>query len=272
MSSKPAATTMGGSSRSSSSANRAGNAPRVPENTRLLNSYNEYFDVVRADTPDLVEAAFRLRYQVYCVEHPFENPAEHPDGLEHDVHDPQSVHCLLVHRPTGLVAGTVRLVLPQREGSARDLPILAICDHPALSDEAILPRAQTAEISRFAISKEFRRRAEDASGPAGIPGPSVLDARRIIPHITLGLMKAVVRMSHEQHVPHLCAVMEPALLRLLGRFGMSFTPLGPLVDYHGRRQPCYAPLDHLLRGIFECDPEVFDVLTDAGRFHQLSAA
>jgi hypothetical protein len=53
---------------------------------------------------------------------------------------------------------------------------------------------------------------------------------------------------------------------------MSFTPLGPLVDYHGKRQPCYAPLDHLLRGIFDKDPEVFDLLTDAGSYHQLSAA
>jgi N-acyl amino acid synthase of PEP-CTERM/exosortase system len=237
-----------------------------------MDIYSEYFDIVRADTPELVEAALRLRYQVYCVEHPFENPAEHPDGLERDPYDAQSVHCLLIHRPTGLVAGTVRLVLPWRNAGPWDLPILATCDHPTLFDERTLPRARTAEISRFAISKDFRRRAEDVSGPAGIPGSSPIDARRVIPHIALGLMKAVVWMSHQHQATHLCAVMEPALLRLLGRFGMSFTPLGPLVDYHGKRQPCYAPLDHLLRGIHDRDPEVFDLLTDAGRYHQLSAA
>jgi len=29
--------------------------------------YNEYFDIVRADTPALLDEAYRLRYQVYCL-------------------------------------------------------------------------------------------------------------------------------------------------------------------------------------------------------------
>src|SRR5574338_334496 len=71
---------------------------------KLMDLYSSYFDVVRADTPDLVSEALRLRYQVYCVENPFEDPSEHPDGLERDRYDAQAAHCLLLHRPTALVA------------------------------------------------------------------------------------------------------------------------------------------------------------------------
>lgn len=256
---------------SSASHTRTAGGSANPTRVKLMDLYKAYFDVVHVDTPELIEEALRLRYQVYCVENSFEDPSEHPDGLERDRYDAQSTHCLLIHRPTQLVAGTVRLVFPTVPDGGWDLPILSACNHPALHDDTVLPRKRTAEISRFAISKDFRRRAEDAAGPAGVPGESKVDMRRSIPHITLGLMQAVVWMSHEHGVTHLCAVMEPALLRLLGRFGMSFVPLGPLVDYHGKRQPCYAPLDHLLRGIFERDPEVYDLLTEAGRYHQLSA-
>ena len=42
------------------------------ESERLIDSYNRYFEVVRASTPELMEEVFRLRYQVYCIEHNFE--------------------------------------------------------------------------------------------------------------------------------------------------------------------------------------------------------
>src|SRR3546814_7250579 len=63
----------------------------------------------------LRDEVFRLRYQVYCVENPFEDPAEHPDGLEHDVYDERATHCLLFHKRTESWAGTARLILPNAE-------------------------------------------------------------------------------------------------------------------------------------------------------------
>src|SRR5690606_4423219 len=56
--------------------------PSMPE--RDLELYDRYFTVVPASTPELLDAAYVLRYQVYCNEHAFENPAEHPDGREVD--------------------------------------------------------------------------------------------------------------------------------------------------------------------------------------------
>src|SRR4051794_41125912 len=74
----------------------------------LLNSFTKWFDIVPANTPALLREAYALRFQVYCVENPFEDPDEHPDGLETDAYDSHSVHSLLVHRERREVAGTVR--------------------------------------------------------------------------------------------------------------------------------------------------------------------
>ena len=78
----------------------------------LLAHFMRYFEILRADTPGLLEEVFRLRYQVYCVEGtvPGFAPSHFADALERDAYDARSVHCLLLHRSTGIFAGTVRLV------------------------------------------------------------------------------------------------------------------------------------------------------------------
>ncbi|MGH7225707.1 MAG: GNAT family N-acyltransferase, partial [Gemmataceae bacterium] len=64
----------------------------------LAAQYGRHFDIVPADTPDLLGRAYRLRYQVYCVEHAFLDPADNPGGREIDEFDAHSVHSLLIHR------------------------------------------------------------------------------------------------------------------------------------------------------------------------------
>jgi N-acyl amino acid synthase of PEP-CTERM/exosortase system len=236
-----------------------------PNGCGLIELYRQYFDVVPADSPKLRDEAYRLRYQVYCVENPFENPAEHLDGRERDQYDEHSVHSLLIHRPTGALAGTVRLVLPKL---GRHLPIRHVCDHPLLSIQQKMPLNATAEISRFAVSKQFRRRATDKLGVdyalvEHSPSSSGLD-RRLIPHITLGLMKAIVQMSWEHGITHWTAVMEPALLRLIRRLGLEFNPLGTAVQYHGLRQPCYGDANVVLSGMRLQNRDAWALITEAG--------
>ena len=72
-------------------------------------------------------------------------------------------------------------------------------------------------------------------------------------------------MSLAHDVTYWCAAMEPTWLRLLTRLGIHFDKIGPIVDYHGRRQPCYIPLKTLLGRVNEERPDVWDVLTDGGR-------
>ena len=92
----------------------------------------------------------------------------------------------------------------------------------------------------------------------------------------LGLMQAIVRLSREQHLTHWCAVMEPKLLRMLAAMSINFEPIGPLVEYHGLRQPCYGEIATLLSDMRREVPAYWDVVTDGGvlwdRLNGLSAA
>jgi N-acyl amino acid synthase of PEP-CTERM/exosortase system len=172
---------------------------------------------------------------------------------------------LLVHRPTRDVVGTVRLVLPREGRDEITLPISNVCQHDLiLHDSSVLPWAKTAEISRFAISKKIRRRANDDTTSVGSFTTDTEDLRRQIPNTSLGLMQAIVAMAARGGVTHLCAVMEPTLLRMLSRLGIHFKPLGPRVEYHGRRQPCYSNLDELLARIWVERPDVWEVITREG--------
>lgn len=242
--------------------------PRKPgAEGRLIDVYRKWFDVVPATTPELLESAYRLRYQVYCVENRFEDPAQNPGGLETDEYDSHAEHSLLIHRESGVVAGTVRIVLPLLRDRHRSFALQRVCRDPAVFDSEQFPIERIGEVSRFSISKAFRKRREDARypafyGPAGEGPPQ--DERRIIPHMTLGLIEGLVRMSIQHGVSHWCAVMEPQLLRLLARLGIYFEPIGALVEYHGLRQPCIAPLDVLLPRVERERRDVWEVLTRDG--------
>jgi len=241
---------------------RADGAGGRPE---LLDLYNSYFEMVPAETEEQRKEAFRLRYEVYCVEHPYEDPAQNPGGLETDRYDAFSVHSILIHKPSREVVGTVRLILPQPEADRTLLPIREVCRHELIvHDNPELPHAKTAEISRFSVSKKFRRRTQDEVTSVGsFFGPED-DPRRHIPNLSLGLMQAVIAMAAQNGVTHLCAVLEPTLLRMLRRLGIHFINLGPAVMYHGRRQPCFTHIDAYLARVWAERPDVWALLTRNG--------
>jgi len=224
---------------------------------KLSHTFDNLFDVVPADTPALLKQVYRLRYQVYCMENDFENPQDHPEGLEADAFDTRSVHTLLLDRSTRTVAGTARLILPDWDSPQASLPIQLVTDRkqPLLR--------QSAEVSRFAISKQYRKLLETQQDSGNYDLQA--QKRMLMPCITLGLIKGIVRMSVEHGITEWYAVMEPALLRLLSRFGIYFKPLGPLVEYHGMRQPCQVNLASLLERVRKDRPDVWDVITDEGR-------
>ena len=237
---------------------------------RLIDLYNRYFDVIHAECPEQKMECFRLRYEVYCVENPFEDPLQNPDGIETDQFDSAAMHSLLRHRETGEMVGTVRLILPRTGQEGMGLPIRQICRHELMShDNNSLPWEGTAEISRFAISKRMRRRAEDGT-VVGSFETTDHDARRRIPDTSLGLMQAVVAMASKGGITHICAVMEPTLLRMLRRLGMVMPSIGPVVEYHGLRQPCYGHLDTGLARVWIQRPDVWELLTSNGELWPLN--
>ena len=211
--------------------------------------YESHFDVIRAANPTLLREAYRLRYQVYCVENPFENPEQQIGECETDADDDRSVHTLLLHRRTGEIAGTSRVILPDQRKS-RPLPMATLLRGGDRRHFDGFPVAHAAELSRFAVSKQFRRRrGEERHADAGLGDAALIELeneKRLMPFISLGLIRGMFDICLEYKVTHLAAVMEPSLIRILHRLGLDFMPIGGILNYHGLRQPCFALLDDLI--------------------------
>lgn len=231
----------------------------------LVSVYSRFFYYRIARSRTLLETAYRLRYQVYCEETDYLSRDANPNGMECDEYDQHSVSSVLIHRPTGHAAGTVRLVLPRpaEPGCAQPARLHA----PTLDalDESVLPRATTGEISRFAIAAQFRKRQDD-SLYASVLTRDMPDPRRVIPHITLGLMTSMFEICLDEGLTHLCAVIDPALLRLLAKLGLHFNTVGPCVEYHGPRQPVYVSCFDLRNRLIAEHPEIYRVISADGRF------
>lgn len=185
------------------------------------------------DVPALLEASYRLRYQVYCHERGFLPSPYYPDGLETDVFDQHAVHLGVLNTADSLVA-TARLVPRTQDG----LPMFGHCsilvDHPVLAD----PRAPVVEVSRLAVSRQYNRRKGDehyALEGGGIT--STGERRREGGEIVMTLYRALYQASKRHGFTHWLAATERSLQRLVVRYRFPFRQVGPEVDYFGLVAP-----------------------------------
>jgi len=235
----------------------------------LLRKFHRRFEIVAADTPARIRQAQRIRYQVYCIENALE-PLANPEGMETDEFDSHAVHTLLLSRETGDVLGTVRLILPLAHARESSFAVQRLLDRDALSELGTLPLHSTAEISRFSISRHFRRRAmgegvaEDHTDAMLMSNSGAL--------MRLGLMQAIMRMSIEQGITDWCALMEPTLLRMLAAMAIRFRAIGPLVEFRGMRQPCRLNVSDMLNAVSRERPRFYDLITDGGSLGMCAAA
>ena len=235
----------------------------------LLARHDVYFETRLADRPALIEAAHQLRYQVYCLERKFENAAEHSSGLETDQYDSHAIQGLLFHRPTERAIGTVRMILPADLDVGR-LPIEQFLRNNGIDLSDYVDIERSVEVSRFAISKEFRRRRTDDLMMATHP-LSPQDSARQANLAFLSLVQFFLRQSIERRVLYWTAVMEPMLVRMLGRMGIHFRPLGPVVDHHGLRQPSWSYIPTVLDELKREHPDYWEVVTNAGELSEKMA-
>ncbi len=194
---------------------------------------------------------FRLRYKVYCEEWGFENPADHPGGIEKDEFDAYSVHFGALVAETGELIGTIRIIL----NSERGFPIEHHCTFD--SDLSFVNKNRIAEISRLAVSKDYRKRVvdeliySDGSSADEIVRRSVVNKERRKHEffIIMGLYVCMYRESVELGLTHWYGLMAKGLHVLLQRSKIQFQPIGPEVDYHGRRVPYLGDIQELARTV-----------------------
>ncbi len=236
--------------------------------------FNSVFSVQLATSPEVINEVFEVRYQVYCIDRHFEDPDCFADKREHDAYDPRSAHALIRHRITGDSVAAVRLVMAGDNPEQADFPMERPCvhrmDQQAKDAIAGARREQIAEISRMAVSREFRRRLNEDESASGISDFACYSdaeiGKRAMPYISLGLFAGILQMSVRHGITHWMAVMEPAQLRLLKRFGVEFDHVGPVMEYHGRRRPAFTEAASLIKGIRKRRPDVWALITDNGRF------
>ena len=247
--------------------------------SNLLDDFHTRFEVITNGMETLQAQASQLRYQVYCVERGYHNEVITDACCEIDEFDDFAMHAVVRDRRCGTSKATVRLVTAGADRNGR-FPIEhaypnLLAEHGIVED--ILPRAQTAEISRFAVSKTLRQRQAPTERVADgrldtrlceLPGGAL--HRR--PMETFGLLLALIRLSAANDITHCLAVMEPSLLRMLSRFGVHFHPIGPVLNYHGRRQPCYMRGTDLLEGMRQVQPELWRLLAHDPITRSLQAA
>ena len=234
----------------------------------IVAAFNEYFEVIDADTPELLKDVFRLRYQVLCIEQrlPGFEASRYPDGYEHDDYDVHSSHILLQHRPSGDFVGTARLILPDPLSPEKLFPIEQHTQLDPFFNINRLPRQHTAEVSRLLIARRFRRRKGDNGRRENeiVVGDSATEKPRRFPHPILALVVGLVRMSAAHHITHWLSIMDPALNRLLSLYGLQHDPVGPLAEYHGSRRPYHYDLSIMLDKMRINHNQIWELLTDYG--------
>lgn len=217
----------------------------------------------QSDDPVLT-AIHRLRYQVYVNEWGFEKPEDHPEGLERDEYDRHCLHFYARSHTSDDVVGSARIIL----GSELPFPIER---HFDISRFPIDGRRETAaEISRLAISKDYRRRAIDRVIFSNVAGhldevgetlgagqPAVHEERRKCEHeLIRGLYLLIYRESLRLGLTHWYAVMARGLYVILRRWGIDFRQIGPEQDYHGVRAPYVVDIRAMEKSLAENNPEL----------------
>ena len=221
-------------------------------NASMVEHFDAHFEVVPVRDEATRREVFRLRFSVYCEELAYEDVNAFPDGEEHDDFDDDSQFALLRHRATGRAAGCVRLIVTTHKPELH-FPFESACAgrlDPKFNDPETFDRTRVGEISRLAIHQDFRRRKGESHTPEGASEPqSHVDGNRRYPLIAMGLFLSAAALAMNGGLEQVVVMMEPRLARLLTACGIRFTPVGEVIDHHGRRGPfqiCPADLNHTL--------------------------
>ncbi|MBK5936137.1 MULTISPECIES: PEP-CTERM/exosortase system-associated acyltransferase [Halorhodospira] len=210
----------------------------------LCRAFARYFDIHTADTENRRRAIARLRYQVYCEEFGFEAAERFPEREERDAYDARACHALLWHRPSGRVAGCVRVIPGEPDPRRPNLPMEPSCT-AALHDTPLhpgrLPPERVCEVSRLAVHRHFRRRTGEPRTPLGdidaLQFPMV--QRRTFPLISASLFTAAAVLSGQLGRDHVFAIMEPRLAHFVARYGLHFRRISDDFEHRGRRAAYY---------------------------------
>lgn len=202
-----------------------------------------------ASSSSVLHAAQALRYQVYCHEARFLDPDDYPNGIEIDGYDEHSCHFVVARNVGGAVVGTMRLILPGKNTFPLD-------EHCILTPEKMagIPRDKTAEISRLAMSKKYRRDV-DAHKACRDRRKHLQDPDNWFDaNLIFELYRLMYQQSKRSGIEYWLAAMGKPLERLLSRCSLVFTQIGPEVDYYGPVTPYLGVISEIEQHLTRTNP------------------
>ena len=216
-----------------------------------------YQKILRSD--ERINDVYMLRYKVYCDEWGFESPEDHPGGVEIDEFDECSSHFAVIRKDNDEMIGTTRIIFCSDKGFP--LEGHAELDKGTFSG---MDRNLIGEVSRLAVSKDYRRRYVDKGMfefkeyNQDYEKQTTMERRKLDQEIVLNLYSCICKECMEREMTHLIAVMADGLYLLLKRIGIIFTKIGPSVDYHGPRTPYICCIDTTMKNLQRKRPEIYE--------------
>ena len=203
-----------------------------------------------------MDSIYGLRYKVYCEERGFENPADFPDGIETDEYDEHAVHFATIRN--NRIIGTARIILNTGNGFPLE-------KHATINGDILncIHRENIGEISRFAFSKDYRKSfphkpVTDYQGfAASREALRTTEALEFESETMIRLYRSIFKECRRKNLTHLIAIMADSLCRLLNKNGIAFIPIGPPVNYHGRRTPCICNIEKTMHNLKTTHPAIY---------------
>lgn len=196
-----------------------------------------------ADSPELLDRIFRLRYEIYVEECKFIHKDDCFEGRETDKFDPHSIHFAALDQNEDLV-GAIRVVTDSPFG----FPLEEKADYPLPLEKHKFSRMNTGEISRLVISRKYRAGIWSKNRKTFVRGhfrDGLKEFKSKISPILFGLYDIGYRACRERDIAYWIAAMEHSLLRLVKESGFIFYTLGAPIEYYGKVFPCISLLEEI---------------------------
>ncbi len=208
----------------------------------LTQHFFKYFSLFIADTPELQQEVYKIRYQVYCEELEHQPKEAFPDGMEQDLYDSRSIHCLLKHQPSDRFIGCVRLVLCNLEQLEAQFPLEEQFYHDFKLTETA--SYNYAEISRLAVIGDFRQRQGENASSVGLlffdnqtDSFSISTERRVFSLALLSLYLSCTSLLLSLNINNAFTIMDARISRQLKLCGLPSCLIGDFVNFHGKKAP-----------------------------------
>ena len=196
-----------------------------------MSKFEKYFEIKKITDEHSLKKSFSLRHKVYCEELGYEPTRE--SRLEYDEYDSRAVHFAVIHKGSGIFAGTVRLVF---ENDQQELPfkkhLINFKENVKDINVARLKKRRMCEVSRLAVPSEFRKRKLDDKLKLNFSPEEI----GCFPMISIALFYSCLTYCKHYDIGAY-SMMEERLARALKISGIESFRVSDFHEFNGLRAP-----------------------------------